>query len=87
MKKLKQLCLLLIISLSLIPNYVYAYSNEIIASGKNIGIELNSTGVIIVGTYAVGNANPAKDAKLQTGDKIVRIKWLILLRNRIPKTK
>ena len=73
MKKLKQLCLLLIISLSLIPNYVYAYSNEIIASGKNIGIELNSTGVIIVGTYAVGNANPAKDAKLQTGDKIVGI--------------
>lgn len=72
-KKAKKLCLLLLISLTLLPSNVYAYSDYIIASGKNIGIELNATGIIIVGTYNVENVNPAKDAKLQTGDKIIRI--------------
>ena len=52
-KKLKSLTLLLVISLTLIPSNVFAYSDYIIASGKNIGIELNATGIIIVGTYDV----------------------------------
>ena len=73
LKKLKKLYLLLLISLTLLPCSVYAYSDYIIASGKNIGIELNSTSVIIVGTYNVGNISPAKEAKLQTGDKIIKI--------------
>jgi len=72
-KKIKKIYLLLLISLTLLPSSVYAYSEYIIASGKNIGIELNATGVIIVGTYDVGNINPAKEANLQTGDKIIRI--------------
>lgn len=72
-KKVKNFCLLLLISLTLLPSNVYAYSDYIIASGKNIGIELNATGVIVVGTYDVGNTSPAKDAKLQTGDKIIKI--------------
>lgn len=72
-KKIKKFYLLLLISLTLLPNSVYAYSDYIIASGKNIGIELNATGVIIVGTYDVGNISPAKDAKLQTGDRIIKI--------------
>jgi len=72
-KKAKMSCLLLLISLTLLPLNAYAYSEYIIASGKNIGIELNATGIIIVGTYEVGNVNPAKDAKLQTGDKIIKI--------------
>lgn len=72
-KKIKKFYLLLLISLTLLPSSVYAYSDYIIASGKNIGIELNATGVIIVGTYDVGNISPAKDAKLQTGDRIIKI--------------
>ena len=72
-KKVKKTCLLLLISLSLLPYNIYAYSDYIVASGKNIGIELNTTGIIIVGTYNVGNKSPAKEAKLQTGDKIIRI--------------
>ncbi len=71
--KIKKMCLLLLISLTLLPNSAYAYSDYIIASGKNIGIELNATGIIIVGTYDVGNSSPAKEAKLQTGDKIIKI--------------
>ena len=72
-KKIKKIYLLLLISLTLLPSSVYAYSDYIIASGKNIGIELNATGIIIVGTYDVGNSSPAKDANLQTGDKITKI--------------
>ena len=72
-KMIKKIYLLLIISLSLLPINIYAYSDYIIASGKNIGIELNATGIIIVGTYNIGNANPAKDANLQTGDRITKI--------------
>ena len=72
-KKVKKTCLLLLISLTLLPLNVYAYSDYIIASGKNIGIELNTTGIIIVGTYDVGKISPAKEAKLQTGDKIIKI--------------
>ena len=72
-KKLKSLTLLLVISLTLIPSNVFAYSDYIIASGKNIGIELNATGIIIVGTYDVGTTSPAKDANLQTGDRIIKI--------------
>ena len=72
-KKLKKTYLLLLISLTILPLNAYAYSDYIIASGKNIGIELNATGIIIVGTYNVGNSNPAKEAKLQTGDRIIKI--------------
>ena len=72
-KKVAKTCLLLLISITLLPLNIYAYSDYIIASGKNIGIELNATGIIIVGTYNVGNFSPAKEAKLQTGDKIIRI--------------
>jgi len=72
-KKVRKACLLLLISLTLLPINTYAYSDYIIASGKNIGIELNATGIIIVGTYDVENYSPAKDAKLQTGDKIIKI--------------
>ncbi len=64
---------LLIILLMLVPELVLAYSESIIASGKNIGIELKSKGIIIVGTYQVGNKNPALNANLQTGDKIISV--------------
>ena len=64
---------LLIILLMLVPELVLAYSESIIASGKNIGIELKSKGIIIVGTYQVGNKDPALNANLQTGDKIISV--------------
>ena len=73
-KRLKNIITtLLIIVFLTFPNTVLAYSEYIIASGKNIGIELNSSGIIIVGTYEIGNKNPAKEANLQNGDKIVSV--------------
>lgn len=71
-KKVKTSFFLLIIAL-LIPTEVLAYSDYIIAGGENIGIELNSKGIMIVGTYKVDNQNPSKDANLNIGDIITKI--------------
>ena len=63
-KLLKNLKLFLL--LWIIPSLVLAYSNEVILGGQNIGIELDSNGVIIVGTYEVNKESPAKNANLKT---------------------
>ena len=55
------------------PQFSIAYSDYIIASGENIGIELNSKGVIIVGLYKVNDISPALDAKLKVGDIITKV--------------
>ena len=71
-KKIKNKFLFLLLLLS-IPTISLAYSDYILVGGENIGIELKSKGVIIVGTYEVNNENPAKKAGLQNGDKIIKI--------------
>lgn len=71
-RKLTTIGLLLLINL-MIPLNVFAYSDYILAGGQNIGIQLNSNGILIVGTYDVGKSNPALDADLQIGDKITSI--------------
>ena len=55
------------------PNNILAYSEYIVASGENIGIELNSKGVIIVGLYKVNDEYPAAGSGLKIGDTIVSI--------------
>lgn len=73
-KKIKNNILLtLMFTLLIIPTYTLAYSDYILAGGENIGIELNSKGVIIVGTYEVNGKNPAKEAGILAGDKITKI--------------
>lgn len=58
MKKMKMLLLGLIV---LNPLSVNAYSNYIVASGQNIGIEINSKGLMVVGFYKI-------DGKLNKND-------------------
>ena len=65
--------ILLFLSFFIIPINIYAYSDYIIASGENIGIKLNSNGIIIVGTYEIDGKNPSIDAGLQVGDIITSI--------------
>ena len=57
----------------ILPLNALAYSDKIIAGGENIGITLNSKGILIVGTYDVDNLSPAKEAGLKNGDTIVSI--------------
>ncbi len=73
-KKIKNnLLLLLLLTTLIIPTSALAYSQHVIAGGENIGIELNSKGILIVGTYEVAGENPARKANLQNGDKIIKI--------------
>ncbi len=72
-KKIKKTCLIILLALSIIPTYAYAYSDYIIAGGESIGIELNSKGVMIVGMYKVNNIYPAREAGLQIGDTINKV--------------
>lgn len=56
-----------------IPISVFAYSDYLIASGQNIGIELKSDYVLIVGSYKMKNYNVLTDTDLKIGDKIIKI--------------
>lgn len=70
-KKIKNKILLLLL-LSM-PSTILAYSDYIIAGGENIGISLNSKGIIIVGTYNINGYDPAKESGINNGDKIIKI--------------
>lgn len=63
-KRIKYIILMLLL---VIPSYVSAYSDYVIASGENIGIKIKSNGIIVVGRY--DNTN----SKLEKGDIIVSI--------------
>ena len=56
-----------------IPISVFAYSDYLIASGQNIGVELKSDYVLIVGSYKIKNYNVLTDTNLKIGDKITKI--------------
>lgn len=73
LKKIKKSIFLLLLFLFIIPTNAFAYSDRIIAGGQNIGISLNSKGVLIVGTYEVNDTSPAEQAGLKTGDVIEKI--------------
>lgn len=64
---------ILILLLTIIPINVFAYSDHIIASGKTIGIEVNSKGVLVVGFYKIDDKYIAKEAGFQTGDTIIKV--------------
>lgn len=72
-KKFKKASLAILLTLLLFPNFIYAYSEQVIVGGQNIGIELNSKGVLVVGFYKVNDKHPAKDAGINVGDTILEV--------------
>lgn len=68
MKKIK----LLLIGLFLLsPLNVLAYSEYIYAGGDNVGIEINSNGVLVIGFYKVDGKDTKNDIKI--GDYITKV--------------
>ncbi len=57
----------------LFPFSVFAYSKYVYAPAFNVGIELKSNGVMIAGTYKIGDISPAMEAGLEVGDMIISI--------------
>lgn len=72
-KKFKKSFTLLLLSLFIMPFPVFAYSEYLIPGGENIGIQIESKGIMVVGVYEVNGTYPAKDAGLILGDKITKI--------------
>ena len=70
---MKKLTLYALLIYFIFPLSVFAYSDYIMASGKNIGIELKSNNVIIVGSYNIDNHNVLQESELKLGDKIIKI--------------
>ena len=73
LKKLKTKIIIILLTFVIIPTSTFAYSKEIIAGGENIGITLNSKGILIVGTYEVNGISPAQNADIKSGDIITDI--------------
>lgn len=74
LKKFKnKLLLLLLLTIVSIPISINAYSNNIVLGGDNIGIEIRSKGVLVVGFYNIGKNSPGKSAGLQKGDVITGV--------------
>lgn len=87
----KKTLLSILLSILFIPTFVLAYSDYLIVGGENIGIELKSDGVMVVGFYKVNNKYIAKDAGLSVGDRIIainetKVNSILDLTNTISKT-
>lgn len=71
MKKIKIVAITLLL---LIPNIVFAYSNKIIVGGDNIGINIQSDGILVVGFYKVNGRDVKSNPSIQVGDYIKKVK-------------
>ena len=69
----KKTLLSILLTILFIPTFALAYSDHLILGGENIGIELKSKGVVVVGFYKVDDKYIAKEAGLQVGDIITTV--------------
>jgi len=69
----KKLLITFLLLFSLFPSLVFAYSDKIILGGENVGIEIHSKYVMIVGFYKVEDKYIGEDAGLKIGDLITKI--------------
>ena len=72
-KKFKIQTLILLLTIFIIPQTLFAYSNKIIAGGNTVGIKLNTNGILIVGSYQVNGHNSLNETGLKIGDLISTI--------------
>lgn len=59
--------------LLVMPISTYAYSSKVVLGGQNIGIEVNSQGIMVVGFYKVNDSYIGREAGIEIGDKIIKI--------------
>lgn len=72
-KKFKNIFLSLLLIMCILPINIQAYSDYLLVSGKNIGINIKSDGIMVVGLYSVNGVYPGKDANINLGDRIIKI--------------
>ena len=72
LKKFKK-TLIIILTSFIMPISILAYSDYIIVGGENVGIEINSKGIMVVGFYEVNGKYKAIEAGIKVGDIIISI--------------
>lgn len=78
MKKIKYVTFLFLFFFS--PLFVFAYSNEVVLGGENIGIHIDTPGVMVIGFYKVNGSFIKGSPEIQVGDLITKV-------NDVPITK
>lgn len=68
-----KLLMILLSTILIIPISVKAYSENLVVGGENVGIEVKSIGVLVVGFYNVSGSSPGRDAGLKKGDIIYKV--------------
>lgn len=71
--KFKNFFLMLLLSLLIIPINAFAYSNKLIVGGQNIGIEVKTKGILVVGLYKVNDELIASSSGIKAGDYITKV--------------
>lgn len=72
--KFKNKLLIFMFSLLLIiPINIFAYSDYVVVGGETIGIEVNSSGILVVGFYKINDEYIAKKAGFAVGDIILKV--------------
>ena len=65
--------LFLTLSLLFFPISVLAYSDYIIPGGENVGIEINSKGIMVIGFYKINGKLNKGTPEIKVGDQIIKV--------------
>ena len=73
LKKFKNAFLSFLLIMCILPYNILAYSDYLAVSGKNIGIQIKSNGIMVVGLYTINGICPGIDDNIELGDRIIKI--------------
>lgn len=65
--------IIIILTSFIMPISIFAYSDYILVGGENVGIEINSKGVMVVGLYEIEGKYKASDSGIKVGDMIISV--------------
>ncbi len=71
--KFKKIFLMLLLSLLIIPTNILAYSNKLIVGGSNVGIEVKTKGILVIGQYKINNELISESSGIKAGDYITKV--------------
>ena len=65
--------IVIILTSFIMPISIFAYSDYILVGGENVGIEINSKGVMVVGLYEIEGKYKASESGIKVGDMIIAV--------------
>lgn len=71
--KIKKIMISFFITMFIPVSTILAYTNKVYIGGENVGIEVKTNGVLVVGLYEVNSNLIAASSNINTGDYIVEV--------------